>query len=65
MFGVILLFSDAITREYAQLAQLNPEKLIKLVHFWKAIGFWKGAIKNKRNKLRSAIKQFCKTVFHR
>ena len=54
---------DLIATEYAGLAGYNPDILIKLVHFWKAIGHWKGALKNRRNQLRSAIKRFAKNIF--
>ena len=54
---------DLIAAEYAILAGYNPETLIKLVHFWKAISYWKGAIKNRRNQFRTAIKRLSKNIF--
>ena len=46
---------DTITTEYARLAQINPQRLLKLVHFWKRIGFFKGTLKHYRNQFFALI----------
>lgn len=47
---------DIITTEYARLAKINPQRLCKLVHFWKKIGFFKGALKHYRNQFFAIIR---------